>query len=149
MRESRWWSADHGDRGRDSTGFTPSRANGERTGQPRAALVARQSVLLDPEQPDHAGVAGAAREGTGWLRAMGHRECSLARSRQRQHGLPRGTRTWRLLGGDPRKISLHPVRYLSVRSAMAPRALDPPLHHAVLSLDPARLVAARADLSVD
>ena len=50
----------------------------------------------------------------------------------------------RLLGGDPRKISLHPVRHLSVRRAMAAGAGDADVHRAVLSVDPPQPVGQEA-----
>ena len=51
--------------------------------------------------------------------------------------LPRRARHRRLLGGDPRKISLHPVRHLSVRRAVAAGAGGAAVHRAVLSSPPA------------
>ncbi len=80
--------------------------------------------------------------------AMGILERDLDRSRQRHQRLPGDSRTWRLLGRDPRKISLHPVRHLSVRPAMAAGAGDAVFIGPVLCVEPAPMVAQGAGAGV-
>ena len=62
-------------------------------------------------------------KGARQLRAVGLRNAVWIASRQPDPRLPRGPRHRRLLGRHPRKVSLHPVRPLSVRPAMAAGAV--------------------------
>src|SRR6266700_2839827 len=58
--------------------------------------------------------------------------------------MPRAAWTWRLLGRDPGKIPLHPVRHLSLRSAVAAGAGYADIHRAVFCLEPTQIVAPGA-----
>src|SRR5882724_5665739 len=141
MRASRWWSADDLDRG--CTGKSASRrsiaiAQGQRW---RDRMAARQSVLLDCLDGDLAAADVPARQGVREPGAVGFMERDLERSRQPVRRLPGDPWTWRLLGGDPREVSLHSVRHLSLRAAVAARRCDPDVHCAFLRIEPAQLVA--------
>src|SRR4051812_3479685 len=111
-------------------------------------MAAREPVLVGSFERHLAAVDLPARKGVCELRAVGFFERDLDRSRQSDRRLPGDSWPWRLLGRDPREGSLHPVRYLSVRSAVAARACDPDLYCAVLPVEPAQLLAQGAHSGV-
>ena len=119
-------------------------ASAQRRKRPRDPLAARQSVLVDSLVRHLPGSDLPARKGVCELRAVGSLECDLDRSRQSDRRLPGDPRSRRLLGRHPREVSLHSVRHLSLRSAVAARACDPDLHCAVLRVEPAQLLAQGA-----
>ncbi len=51
---------------------------------------------------------------------------------------------WRLLGRYSREISLHSVRYVSLRSAVATRPGDPDIHRTLLRVEPTADGGARS-----
>ena len=107
----------------------------------RHPLAARQPVRLGHVLGHLAAADRAARQGAAEPRAMGLLECDLVGARRSDRRLPVDPRARRLLGRDPRKIPLHPVRHLSVQRAMAAGAGVPDIHCAVLCVEPAELVA--------
>src|SRR6266436_7832499 len=107
----------------------------------RDRMAARQSILLDSLDRDLPAADFPAREGLREPTAVGFLERDLERNRQPDRRLPGDPWTWRLLGGDPREISLHSVRHLSLRPAVAARRRDPDVRRTFLRVEPAELVA--------
>src|SRR5258708_35623872 len=106
-------------------------------------MAARQSILLDSLDRDLPAADFPAREGVREPAAVGFLERDLERSRQPDRRLPGDPWTWRLLGGDPREISLHSVRHLSLRPAVAARRPAPDVPGPFLRVEPAEMGAQR------
>ena len=111
-------------------------------------MAARQFVRVGHLVHHVPAAALCARQGALQPRAVGHHKCDLDHPGRSDRPLPGDPRHRRLLGRDPGKISLHPVRHLSVRRAMAAGAGDADLHRAVLFVEPPQHVGPEADIGV-
>ena len=107
-------------------------------------MAARQSVRVDFFHRHFALADLCARQGAHQRRAVGILECDLDCPGRSNRRLPGNPRARCLLGRHSREISLHSVRHLSVRPAMASGVGNIDVHRVVLSVEPPQHVGSKA-----